>query len=348
MADVDGRILFANPRAVEIFGVSERALTGSDLFQRIAEDEGDAAQHDKGLMRRATREMLLRLVVERLPVEREIALGDAPTRYYMLRLSTVSDEDDGAVLGLVASLSDVTKQRELQQTKNDVMMLVTHELRTQLTAIQGMSEVLSQYDVDQKRRREMHVAINEEAKRLTRMISDYLDITRLESGARALRLAPARVAQIVERALLMLDPLAEQREMRIVRRFAPNLPPLLVDADLLAQAVTNLVANAIKYSKPASEIIVELRSDRDAFWIEVADQGYGIPAESLARIFEKFYRVPRLEDADVSGTGLGLAFVREIAEKHGGRVNVESEEGVGSVFSLRLPLSFKDEAKAAD
>ena len=251
-------------------------------------------------------------------------------------------------MGIVASLSDITKQRELQQTKNDVMMLVTHELRTPLTAIQGMSEVLSQYDLDQKRRREMHLAINEEAKRLARMINDYLDITRLESGARPLRLAPARIAPLVERALLMLDPLAEQRDVRILRRFAPNLPSLFVDTDLLAQAVTNLVANAIKYSDSPSEIVVELRADGDALWIEVDDRGHGIPAESLSRIFEKFYRVPRLEDADVPGTGLGLAFVREIAEKHGGRVNVESQEGVGSVFSLRLPLLYKGEVKSPD
>ncbi|MEA2173059.1 MAG: hypothetical protein QOD00_651 [Blastocatellia bacterium] len=344
VADIDGRILFANPRAAEIFGVTERALIESNLFERINEDEDGASQHDQSLLRRAERETLVRLVVERLPVEREIALGDAPVRYYMLRLSAVAGEDDGAVLGLVASLSDVTKQRELQQTKDDVMMLVTHELRTPLTAIQGMSEVLSQYDVEQERRREMHLAINEEAKRLARMINDYLDITRLESGARPLRLAPTRIAPLVERALLMLDPLAAQEEKRIVRRFAPNLPPLLVDGDLLAQAVTNLVANAIKYSNPGSEIVVDLRADsRDALRVEVADQGHGIPAESLSRIFEKFYRVLRLEDADVSGTGLGLAFVREIAEKHGGRVTVESEEGVGSVFAMRLPLSFKGE-----
>jgi PAS domain S-box-containing protein len=347
VAEVDGRILFANPRAVEIFGIPENALIGTDLFQRIAEDESDSVPYDQSLMRRETRETLLRLIVERLPVEREVALGDAPARYYTLRLSAVSDDEVGAVLGIVASLSDVTKQHELQQTKNDVMMLVTHELRTPLTAIQGMSEVLSQYDFDHKRRREMHLAINEEALRLARMINDYLDITRLESGARPLRLIPARIAPIVERALLMLDPLAEQREMRIMRRFAPNLPPLFVDADLLAQAVTNLVANAIKYSNPSSEVIVELQVDRDALLIEVADHGHGIPPESLAHIFEKFYRVPRLADADVSGTGLGLAFVREIAEKHGGRVVVMSEQGVGSVFSVRLPLSFNNEVNAS-
>lgn len=348
VADIDGRILFANPRAAEIFGVSEHALLESNLFQRIAEDEDDASPNEQSLFGRARRETLVRLIVERVPVEREIALGDAPVRYYMLRLSAVADEEDGSVLGLVASLSDVTKQRELQQTKNDVMLLVTHELRTPLTAIQGMSEVLSQYEVEDKRRREMHLAINEESKRLARMINEYLDITQLESGARPLRLTPARIAPLVERALLLLDPLAAQREMRIVRRFAPNLLPLMVDADLLAQAITNLVANAIKYGDPASEIIVELRADRDALWITVADHGQGIPAESLSRIFEKFYRVLRLENADVSGTGLGLALVREIAEQHGGRVTVESEEGVGSVFSLRLPHTFKGDAKSAD
>ncbi len=341
VADVDGRILFANPRAGEIFGTTERALTGSDLFSRIAGDEREDAHDEHSLARRGTREILVRLVVERLAVEREIVFGDAPPRYYTLRLSAVTDEDDTDVLGLVASLSDITKQHELHQTKNDVMALVTHELRTPLTAIQGMSEILAEHEMEPTRRRDMHLAINEEAKRLARLINDYLDITRLESGARPLRLTAARLAPLVERALLMLEPLAVEREMRITRRFAPNLPPLLVDADLLAQVVTNLVANAIKYSNPPNEVIVELRSDADAVWIEVADHGHGIPAEAIPQIFEKFYRVARVEDADVTGNGLGLALVRQIAEKHGGRITVASETGVGSVFSLRLPLSEK-------
>jgi PAS domain S-box-containing protein len=342
IADVAGRIMFANPRAAEIFGSTERALIGSDLFQRVAGDKKEAVDAAR-LLGRGARETLAQLLVERLPFEREIVIGDAPNRYYTLRLSTVTDEVDGTVLGIVATLSDITRQRELQQTKNDVMALVTHELRTPLTAIQGMSEVLAQYEIGHTRRREMHSAINEEAKRLTRLINDYSDITRLESGSRPLHLAPTRLAPLVERTLLMLDPLAGQREMRIVRRFAPDLPPLLVDADLISQAVTNLVGNAIKYGTPTSEIIVELRADSDSLRVDVADSGHGIPAESLSRIFDKFYRVPRMEEADVSGTGLGLAFVREIAEKHGGRVTVESEAGFGSTFSLRLPLSFKDD-----
>jgi signal transduction histidine kinase len=222
------------------------------------------------------------------------------------------------------------------------MTLVTHELRTPLTAIQGMSEVLAQFDVEDERRREMHLAINDEAKRLSLMITEYLDISKLESGAQPLRLTAVRIGALLERVLLLLDPVAAQRQIKIVRRLAPNLPGLLADADLIAQALTNLVANAIKYSPVQTEIIIAGRADEDALIIDVTDQGYGIPAPSLARIFEKFYRVPRVEDADVPGTGLGLALVREIVELHSGRVTVKSEQGVGSTFSVRLPLARKE------
>jgi signal transduction histidine kinase len=202
-----------------------------------------------------------------------------------------------------------------------------------------MSELLAQFDVDEEQRRQMHLAINDEAKRLARMIGEYLDITRLESGTRSLRLAPVPLAPMVERALLMLDPVAAQRGTRILRRFEPNLPALIADGDLLRQAVTNLVANAIKYSSPNNEVIVGLHVDAGNLLIEVRDHGYGIAADAIARVFEKFYRVPRVEDADVPGTGLGLALVREIAERHGGRVTVDSELGVGSVFTLCLPVT---------
>jgi signal transduction histidine kinase len=277
-------------------------------------------------------------------VERETTFGDSSPKHFILRLSPVCEngEDRGAVVGIVASLSDITKQQELQEMKTEVMSLVTHELRTPLTAIQGMSEVLAQFDVDPDRRREMHVAINEEAKRLARMIDEYLDITRLEAGARPLRKAPLRVQPLVERALLLLDPLASSRGIPITCEFDRNLPVVMADPDLLAQALTNVVANAIKYSPPAGEVRVSVRTDGNDLLIEVADKGYGIAPEHVKRIFEKFYRVPRVENADQPGTGLGLTFVREIMDSHGGYVTVESEVGTGSTFTLRLPVELKD------
>jgi PAS domain S-box-containing protein len=332
VAGIGGRIVFVNRRATEILGMKERSLVGSSLFGRLGQPEKTMA------------ETLERLLVDRATVEREITFGDSSPKHFILRLSPVCEngEDRGAVVGIVASLSDITKQQELQQMKTEIMSLVTHELRTPLTAIQGMSEVLATFDVDPDRRREMHAAMNEEAKRLARMIDEYLDITRLEAGARPLRKTPLRIDALVERVLLLLDPLASSRGIPITREFDRNLPVVMADADLLAQAVTNVIANAIKYSPTGREIQLSVQTNGNDLLIAVADKGYGIAPEHVKHIFEKFYRVPRAENADEPGTGLGLAFVREIMDSHGGYATVESELGIGSTFTLRLPVEPKE------
>jgi PAS domain S-box-containing protein len=336
IADAAGLIAFVNPRAAKILGLGERSLLGGNLFDRLAEIEYGA---DKPAVDRT----MSRLLEDRVVIEREIVVGAAEPRYYTLRMAAVSDDSSGsgATLGVVATLSDITKQRELQRMQNDVMQLVTHEMKTPLTAIKGMSEVMMKFDPGAEKRREMNAAINEATERMTRMIDDYLDLTRLESGAREPRLAWRKVESLIEQNLLLLDPVAARRGVILIRRFAPDLPPIFADADLLARALTNLVANAIKYSPANTDVLISVRAGEDNLFIAVADQGYGIPPEHQASIFEKFFRVPRVEDAETPGTGLGLALVREIAELHGGRVTVESETGAGSIFTLRLPLNRK-------
>ncbi|HEU0176079.1 MAG TPA: CHASE2 domain-containing protein [Blastocatellia bacterium] len=341
VAATDARIIFANPRAAQILGVPERALAGSDLFERISEAEFLRAQQSPTIVSRlqsagAAREALRRLLEERESIEREITLGSNNAQHYSLRVSSVADSAHGEVYGIVAVFTDITRHRELQRTQRDVMALVTHELKTPLTAIQGMSELLSQFEMDAARRREMHLIINDEAKRLARMIDEYLDLTRLESGARQLRLAPLRIEQLMERALLLLDPVAERAGVKLVRKLSPDLPPILGDADLIARAVTNLVDNAIKFSPANSIVTVNARAEGSAVLIEVIDQGCGVAPEFLPHIFEKFYRVPRAANADVPGAGLGLALVREVAELHNGTATVESQPGKGSIFSLYL------------
>ena len=333
IAGVDGRITFANRRAAAVLDSSEHALRGRDLLELLAEAEQSSPE--------AGRDVLVRLVVDRAKIEREITIRGARPRHFTLRVAAVCSGEDGrgAVRGIVASLSDITRQHELQQTKNDVMALVSHEMRTPLTAIQGMSELLAQFELDPERSREMSLAIHDEAKRLTHMISEYLDITRLESGTTVLRRSAVRIEALVERTLLMLDPLAAERGIRLTRRLDSSVPPVLADADLLSRAISNLVSNAVKYSPPKTEVVISARNAANGVSIEVADQGYGIPEGSVNRVFEKFYRVPRVQDVDVPGTGLGLALVREIAELHGGSVAVRSSVGAGSVFTLWVPCS---------
>jgi len=347
IAATDARIIFANPRAAQILGVPELALAGSDLFERISEAEFLRAQQSPTIVSRlqsagAAREALRRLLEERKSIEREIILGSNNAQHYSLRVSSVADSAHGEVYGIVAAFTDITRHRELQRTQRDVMALVTHELKTPLTAIQGMSELLSQFEVDAARRREMHLIINDEAKRLARMIDEYLDLTRLESGARQLRLAPLRIEQLMERALLLLDPVAERAGLKITRNLSADLPPILGDADLIARAVTNLVDNAIKFSPAHSTVTVNARAEGSAVLIEVIDQGCGVAPEFLPHVFEKFYRVPRAANADVPGAGLGLSLVREVAELHNGTATIESQPGKGSIFSLYLWDQKKD------
>jgi two-component system, OmpR family, phosphate regulon sensor histidine kinase PhoR len=333
IAGVDGRITFANRRAGAVLETSERMLRGRDLLLLLAEAEQSPPD--------ANGDLLVRLVVDRERIEREFTVRGARLRHFTLRMAPVCSGEDGrgAVKGLVASLSDITRQRELQQTKDDVMALVSHEMRTPLTAIQGMSELLAEFELGREQARELSMGINEEAKRLTHMIGEYLDIARLESGTTVLRRSPVRIETLVDRTLLMLDALATGRSIRLTRRFDTGISPLLADADLLSRAISNLVSNAIKYSPPKTEVVISGRNAAGGVAVEVADQGYGIPQSSLSRIFEKFYRVPRVQDVDVPGTGLGLALVKEIAELHGGSVSVRSSAVGGTVFTLWIPCS---------
>jgi PAS domain S-box-containing protein len=325
MATPEGTITFANRSAGAILDTAPRALAGQNLLQRLSLEEGD---------------LLRRLVVDRARVEREIEIHDSRCRRYILRMAAVDSGEDrgGPVSGIVASLSDITRQHELQQTKNDVIALVSHEMRTPLTAIQGMTELLANYNMDPGRRKEISLAINGEVKRLTAMITEYLDITRLESGATTLRKTPVQVEALLRRIVLLLEPAAGQRGIRLVQTPASALPVLLADVDLLGRAVENLISNAIKYSPDNTEVVIGAARGQGGIAISVADHGYGIPEPDLTRVFEKFYRVPRVEDAGVPGTGLGLALVREIAELHGGTVGVVSTLNQGSTFTLRIPV----------
>ena len=324
IATPQGVITFANRSAGDILGTPPRILAGQELLQCLT-------LTDPGLLRRVVR--------DRARVEREIEIREARPRRFTLRMAAVEGGENGGgvVSGIVVSLSDVTRQHELQQTKNDVIALVSHEMRTPLTAIQGMTELLANYEIDPDRRKEISSAINGEVKRLTGMITEYLDITRLESGATALRKTPVRVEPLLQRIVLLLEPVAAQRGIRITLALSPSLPVLFADSDLLGRAVENLVSNAIKYSPASTGVTIRAEPEHGGIAISVSDQGYGIPEPDLPRIFEKFYRVPRVEDAGVPGTGLGLALVREIAELHGGAASVTSKVNQGSTFILRIP-----------
>ncbi len=340
IADIDGSITFANEKTLKILDLPKRKLVGSDLFERLRDAAGaNAAEF-------ASEETRASLILDRKTIEREVVIGKGESRNYVVRISTVVDRDGGSdeSVGLIATLSDVTYLKQLQQTKNDVIALVSHELRTPLTVIQGMSELLTEHEVEAEPRRKMLETINHETKRLARMINQYLDITRLESGSEKIEFVPVDIESFVSQRLLLIEPLASRSSIKLEGRFPTGQTTILADPERLSQAVTNILANAIKYSPPKTTITVETKVIGHELQIIVTDEGRGISPEHVPHIFEKFYRVGQGNN-EVPGTGLGLAFAREIAELHSGSISMESELGKGSVFTIHLPLFAEKERK---
>jgi signal transduction histidine kinase len=234
---------------------------------------------------------------------------------------------------------DVRREVRLAEMRSQFVSSVSHELKTPLTAIRVFAETLGMgRTADARTRSEYLETIISETERLTRLLNNVLDFSKIEQGKKTYRLEPTSLADVVQAAVRTMQyPLAQQGfQLRVV--VEDNLPAVRADADAIEQAVLNLLTNAMKYSGDAREIDLRLFSKDGCAVIQVGDRGVGIPREDQTRIFEKFYRAPTHENLRVPGTGLGLTLVEHVAKAHGGRVEVESEPGKGSTFSLHLPL----------
>ena len=243
------------------------------------------------------------------------------------------------VAGLFAAYRLVRRETEMARLKADFVANVSHDLKTPLSLIRMFGETLEMDRVpDEAKRREYYSVITRESERLSRLIDNVLDFSRIESGRWKYNMVPTAVEPLIRDVIDSFSfPLA-QEGFKVDVTVAPDLPDLSMDPDAVTQALANLVDNAIKYSGDRKRLHVEAKRIGGNVAVYVADDGIGIPREEHERIFEKFYRVGRSETQGRRGTGVGLALVRHIAEAHGGRVTVESRPGQGSRFTLWLPF----------
>jgi signal transduction histidine kinase len=244
------------------------------------------------------------------------------------------------VAGLVVTYRLVRRESEMARLKSDFVANVSHDLKTPLSVIRMFGETLEMDRVrDEAARREYYRVITRESERLSRLIDNVLDFSRIEGGRRRYERVPTAVEPLVRDVVDAFAYPLTRGGFKVEVHVAPDLPEVSLDADAIAQALANLVDNAIKYSADRKAVRVEASVAGGELALSVADEGIGIPRDEHARIFEKFYRVGHSETQGRRGSGVGLALVRHVAEAHGGRVIVESAPGEGSRFTIRIPMT---------
>jgi signal transduction histidine kinase/HAMP domain-containing protein len=245
------------------------------------------------------------------------------------------------VTAIALALRSAARATALSHMKTEFVSNVSHELRTPLSSIQIFAEFLRSGRVrDAKKVEEYGASIEAEARRLSRLVENILDFSRIESGRKLYRREPVAVEDVVAEALDAYEAPLQQAGFRVQVR-APDapLPQISADREALVQVLCNLIDNAIKYARDGAALEIDLSRDGDGVAIAVRDAGGGIAAAEHARIFDKFYRVSTGLVHDVQGSGLGLAIVKQVVEAHGGRVEVQSAPGAGSTFVIRLPFA---------
>ena len=318
-SDSNGAVLLINPAARRVLGLNSPDVVGQPITALGI--ESDLA------------EMLLRTSPE--PDQpKEIALPNART---LSAIVSPIVNAQGEVLGRVAVMHDITHLKEIDAMKSNFLQLASHDLRSPLQTITGYTGLILGEGGLSTRQEEWIGKVGQGVQDMTKLITDLLDISKIEAGAEV-NMANASIDDIIRDVAFSLKARAQMANLRLDMQIAAPLPPIRVDAALIRQAIANLVDNAIKYT-PAGFVRIRAERHGGELIVSVQDSGLGIPLEAQERLFEKFYRVKTRETIRIRGSGLGLAIVKSIVELHRGRVWVESESNKGSTFFLALPIS---------
>jgi PAS domain S-box-containing protein len=319
----DGNILMANPAAEKLLGKQGRAVAGQPLKDTLQEEHS----------------LVLASGSPDSIKEIEVAGKNDATRRVLRTSNAVIEDLDGRTIGMVSVLSDITKMKEVEQLKSDFVANVSHELRSPLAAIQkNLAIILDQtagaLNDDQM---EFLSLAKDNVERLTRLINDLLDLSKIEAGKMELKKVRTDLAALTRNAVIAFTGWFKEKGLTAHLNLPKNPVELELDADKITQVLNNLLSNALKFSPPKGEIRVAIKPD-DPVEVSVTDTGVGIAQKDIGRIFNKFEQVSGQHQNGANGTGLGLPLAKEIVEKHGGQLRVKSDFGKGSTFMFTLPV----------
>lgn len=315
--DRNYNIIMVNPYVKKIFGIDiDKDIMGENLLDSIRNFE---LENILALNNEEYQEMKIQW-----PVERD------------LRIKTADIINRNEHIGTVAVVQDITDIRRLENMRSQFVANVSHELKTPLTSIKGFSETLREVDDPELRIKFLDI-INDESERLTRLINDILTLSDIEQQ-REMKRDVVRVNCIAKDVYNLIKNSADKKNVSIIIK-GEDVPDLIGDIDKFKQMIINLMDNAVKYSEDGDSVVVEIGVKNNNCVISIEDTGMGIPKEQIPRLFERFYRVDKARSRANGGTGLGLAIVKHILISFNGAIEVESEVGVGSKFTLTIPYN---------
>ena len=322
--DLDERLINCNHAAEALFGFSLASARGRTIQE---------------IVRNSQLQGFLKKVLSGVDsLKEDTILHFPPDRYLQAHGSLLRDSMSQSI-GALFVLNDITRLKTLENIRRDFVANVSHELKTPITSIKGFVETLRDGAMDnQETARRFLDIIMKHTERLNSIIEDLLSLSRIEQEAEneAIRFDTAGATEILKNVIMICDGKIREKNITVRVSCEENIT-VTGNTALLEQALSNLLDNAIKYSNPGSEVLIEASRGDKEISIRVEDYGVGIPEKDLPRIFERFYRVDKARSRDMGGTGLGLAIVKHIIQAHNGRVTVTSALGKGSVFTLHLP-----------
>jgi len=322
---------FSNPGEAWVIRVSEP--TGELLHENGATATGERFEVERVMTAPSFEGVRLQLRYRDRSIEQEVR------RLAIAKTALIGFIDVMLLAGIGLVWANVRRELRLSRLKSDFVANVSHELKTPLALIRLYAETLELGRVpNQERKGEYYRVINKESRRLTQLINNILDFSRIEAGRKEYRLVPSDIGAVVRDVVESYRFAIEKLGFTLELELGEDLPELELDPEALSQALINLLNNAIKYSPEHKAITVSVRRELDRVLLSVSDRGMGIPRSEHRRIFEKFYRVETSLVHTTKGSGLGLALVQHITEAHGGHVELSSTPGEGSTFTLSLPV----------
>ena len=319
--DTRQRIVLANDRAGELLAFPAKSVEGKPLWEVVRN------------------ETILKSAADVLASRERRAFQVSPSVGRYLEITACTYPAGRLPEGLILVAHDTTQSVRYQELRKEFVANVSHELRTPLTVIKGFTETLREGAMtDPVTGPKFLTTIERHVDQLTNLVSDLLELSKLEGSPEIPRRVSFDIGNVVRRAADLLLPAAQRKDQSVTIDVPRVLPRLLGNPDYVERAISNLIDNAIKYTPERGKIHLSASYDEEFVTVEVSDNGIGIPPEDLSRVFERFYRVDRSRSREMGGTGLGLSIVKHVVQVHGGTIDVVSTPGQGSKFALKLPI----------